>query len=63
MASLTGYFSAVAGPAQARELAMEHIAQMVARQSVLLASLDHFRVVVGVALTAAVVSLTQRVFR
>ncbi|MCY1538376.1 hypothetical protein D9M68_739120 [compost metagenome] len=63
MARLTDYFSAVAGPAQARELAMEQIAQMVSRQSVLLASLDHFHVVMAVALIAAVVSLTQRVFR
>jgi len=61
MARLAESFSA-AGP-QARELALEQIAQMVTRQSVLLASLDHFHVVVAVALTAVVVSLTQRVFR
>ncbi|MNL51575.1 hypothetical protein D3C87_1746810 [compost metagenome] len=53
----------MADPAQAHQLATAQIAQMVSQQSVLLANLDHFRVVAVVALMAAAVSLTQRVFR
>ncbi|WP_313623005.1 MFS transporter [Achromobacter sp.] len=63
MAQLSGFFAASAGPAQAQQLATAQIAQMLSQQSVLLASLDHFRVVAAVALAAAVVSLVQRVFR
>ncbi|MNT52250.1 hypothetical protein D3C72_1892660 [compost metagenome] len=63
MAQLTGFFATVADPAQAQQLATAQIAQMVSQQSVLLASLDHFRAVAAVALAGAAVSLVQRVFR
>ncbi|QVQ27645.1 MFS transporter [Achromobacter deleyi] len=63
MTRLSGFYATVADPAQAQQLAIAQIAQMVSQQSVLLANLDHFRVVAVVALMAAVVSLTQRVFR
>ncbi|MEN5161416.1 MFS transporter [Achromobacter spanius] len=63
MAQLSAYFASVAGPGQAQQLATARIAQMLNEQAVLLANLDHFRVVAGVALGAAAVSLVQRVFR
>jgi len=63
MAQLSAHFAAVAGPGQAQQLATARIAQLLNEQAVLLASLDHFRVVAGVALAAAAVSLVQRVFR
>ena len=63
MAQLSAHFAAVAGPGQAQQLATARIAQLLNEQAVLLGSLDHFRVVAGVALAAAAVSLMQRVFR
>ncbi|SEJ66652.1 MFS transporter [Achromobacter sp. NFACC18-2] len=63
MAQLSAYFATSVGPAQAQQLAMAQIAQWLNQQAVLLASLDHFRIVAAVAVAAAAVSLVQRVFR
>ncbi|MFD4838399.1 MFS transporter [Achromobacter sp. NPDC058515] len=63
MRQLTDYFSTMADPVQAQQMAMAQIAQMVSQQSALLANLDHFRVLAAVALAGALVSLAQRVFR
>lgn len=63
LSQLTQYFSTVADPAQAQQMATAQIAQMVSQQSTLLANLDHFRVLAAVALAGALVSLAQRVFR
>lgn len=62
-AHLSSIFAAVADPAQAQQMAMAQISQMLNQQSALLANLDHFRVLAGLALAGALVSLTQRVFR
>ncbi|MNU40532.1 putative transport protein HsrA [compost metagenome] len=63
LAQLTQYFSAVADPAQARDMAAAQIGQMVSQQAALLANLDHFRILAAVALGGVMVSLIQRVFR
>ncbi|KAG1239731.1 hypothetical protein G6F68_018347 [Rhizopus microsporus] len=62
-AQLGSVYATVADPAQAQQMAMAHIAQMLNQQSVLLANLDHFRVLAVLAVAGVLVSLTQRVFR
>lgn len=62
-AQLSGVYAAAADPARAQQMAMAHISQWLDQQSVLLANLDHFRVLAVLALAGVVVSMTQRVFR
>jgi hypothetical protein len=62
-AQLSGVYAAAADPARAQQMAMAHISQWLDQQSVLLANLDHFRVLAVLALAGVVVSVTQRVFR
>ncbi|WP_423199634.1 MULTISPECIES: MFS transporter [unclassified Cupriavidus] len=50
-------------PERAAELAVAQIAQVLSQQSVLLANLDHFRVLAAVSMLAMVVSLFQKVMR
>jgi MFS family permease len=56
-------FSASMEPMRAAELATAQIAQVLAQQSALLASLDHFRALAAVAVIAIAVSLIQKVIR
>ena len=62
-AQLSAVYATVADPAQAQQMAMAQISQMLNQQSVLLANLDHFRGLAVLALAGVAVSLTQRVFR
>lgn len=62
-AQLSALYGAVADPALAQQMAVAQLAQMLDQQSVLLANLDHFRVLIVLALVGVLVSATQRVFR
>lgn len=62
-AHLAGMYATVADAGQAQQMAMAHLSQLLNQQSVLLANLDHFRVLAVLALGGVLVSWTQRVFR
>ncbi len=62
-AQLSSVYAAVADPVRAQQMAVAQISQMLDQQSVLLANLDHFRVLAVLAAAGALVSLRQRVFR
>lgn len=62
-ARLSTLYGAVADPVHAQQMAVAHLAQLLDQQSVLLANLDHFRVLAVLALGGVLVSAVQRVFR
>lgn len=55
--------SASVGPAQAGQIAVARVAQMLGQQAALLANIDHFELIAALALLGIVVTLLQRVFR
>lgn len=55
--------SASIGPAQAGQVAVARVAQMLGQQAALLANIDHFTLIAALALLGIVVTLVQRVFR
>lgn len=55
--------SASIGPAQAGQVAVARVAQMLGQQAALLANIDHFTLIAALALLGIVVTLLQRVFR
>lgn len=50
-------------PAQAAQVAVAHIAQMIGQQSAMLAGIDHFSLIAVLGVAGVVVTLVQRVFR
>ena len=51
------------GPAQATQIAVARVAQLLAQQSAMLANIDHFMLIAALGLLGIVVTLLQRVFR
>lgn len=51
------------GPAEAAQIAVARVAQMLAQQSALLANIDHFRLIAVLGVLGIAVTLLQRVFR
>lgn len=51
------------GPAEAGQVAVAHVAQLLAQQAALLANVDHFILIATLGVSGIVVTLLQRVFR
>ncbi|MFC5525870.1 MFS transporter [Rhodanobacter ginsengisoli] len=60
---LQGALTPSVGPSEAARIAVAEVARMLARQSALLANIDHFRLIAVLGVLGVAVTLLQRVFR